>query len=282
MQMITSLTSKPSDLELPSLFWETFNPQVIPYLQVPSPSTPYAWRPKVSVFYTLHTPLEGFRLKSYHSAVVVPAQDPPPSADGHYILGNTSALLTLNTADCLPVGFSASFHNNLHLIGLLHAGWRGYTQGILHRALERFSEDLKAHGVGLEELKENLSVFIGPGIFGSSYVCRQDVAQALEQHKNFLKKTYPSPFLPLEPLFEQGCNVKKKSEKEGDIYPDLQVLAVCDCRAWGIKPEAIVLHRENTYGHPVLPSFRYANHTLRQSADLRLVTHIRLIFEQNI
>ncbi len=62
-----------------------------------------------------------------HSSLVLPVTTPQlaeQKADG--IVSDSSAILAIKTADCLPVVMIGQ-----HGVGLLHAGWRGLADGIL-------------------------------------------------------------------------------------------------------------------------------------------------------
>ncbi|MEW5919254.1 MAG: polyphenol oxidase family protein, partial [Gemmatimonadota bacterium] len=93
-----------------------------------------------------------------------------PDADGH--LTNTpSTALAVTLADCVPIFLSHASG----MIGLLHAGWRGTSAGIVGRAIE----ELRFRGVPAHEL----SAHLGPAICGKCYeVGPEVIAAVLRRH----------------------------------------------------------------------------------------------------
>ena len=85
---------------------------------------------------------------------------------------NTEIILTLKVADCVPVYIS-----NSKIIGLLHAGWRGTSQGIVSKAVN------KMLAMGAKE--NNIHVFLGPAIGFCCYEVDKEVA---DQFSNITKK----------------------------------------------------------------------------------------------
>ena len=73
-------------------------------------------------------------------------------------------LLTVLTADCLPVLFSRRDGN---AIGVVHAGWRGLLDGILERMAERIAQE--------EPLEEWVAV-IGPAAHACCYQVSDELA----------------------------------------------------------------------------------------------------------
>ncbi|MBC8479023.1 MAG: polyphenol oxidase family protein [FCB group bacterium] len=78
---------------------------------------------------------------------------------------NNRIVLTLQVADCLPVFIRDMTRNR---IGLIHAGWRGLTAGILEKAV------IKLRDAGT--LVEDLKVYIGPAIQQEDYPVGAEVA----------------------------------------------------------------------------------------------------------
>ncbi len=92
-------------------------------------------------------------LKQVHSASIQWAEKPGliPNSDG--VLSESKKwVLSIQVADCIPVFLFDSDNR----IGLVHAGWRGLTSGILPAALQEFHK----HGSDLRKMK----VILGPAI----------------------------------------------------------------------------------------------------------------------
>jgi len=71
---------------------------------------------------------------------------------------NSSSILSVKTADCLPIFI---YHNSRNIFGILHAGWRGLSNGIINNLVQLL-------------LDQNLnpsdfSAFIGPSICQKNY-----------------------------------------------------------------------------------------------------------------
>jgi YfiH family protein len=105
---------------------------------------------------TIHTEARGVleerprvRLEQVHSATVTEASAPGvlPACDAAHTRV-PGLLLTVRTADCLPVVLGARNEG----IALVHAGWRGLAAGILEASVHRFPRP------------RDLEAWIGPGI----------------------------------------------------------------------------------------------------------------------
>lgn len=253
---------------------------------------------KSTVRYSLNEPLtHSFVLKAFHSNIVVRATENSPAADAHFIVAPMNHLsqifqgkkhLAIRTADCLAVVFICECAN--YFFGAVtHAGWRGLTQGIVQNTLERLINEALAVGISAETFLSALHVHVAPAIFGVSYECGEDVAQALEQHKDFLKHKYQN-FRQFEQLYQLLANVQKDPSLveivndllllnqqsirlPGKVFPDLQLLVAIECLVSGIPTQNIEVFRENTYSHPTLFSFREASHKKTNSSH-RQWTHL--------
>lgn len=250
------------------------------------------------VQYSLNEPLNhSFTLKAFHGDVVARATENSPAADSHYIVAPMQCLsaifqgkkhLAIRTADCLAIVFV--FENSDYFIGAVtHAGWRGLTSGIVQKTLKKLAAEAELVGISGNTFLSSVRVHIAPAIFGVSYECGEDVAQAMQQHKQSLKATYPQ-FEKYEQLYSLLINVQQDpllaevvneqllSNQQsifipGKIFPDLQLLAALECIVSGIQSQFIEILRENTYSHPTLFSFREASHKKTNSSH-RQWTHL--------
>jgi copper oxidase (laccase) domain-containing protein len=194
---------------------------------------------------------QGFKtiqtVKQVHGAKIVSWPcDSSTEADGICSdFSNTAEpnALGVYTADCLPVCIAWSHHrtdstanSSSNIIGnssgnraaseafgaVIHAGWRGFADGILQEGLKL-----------CPQLPD--SIVLGPSIFGESYECGLEVQQALE--------AFGAPGI---------------LAKNGKCFPDLQQLAATWFVEKGVPPKNITVVRVNTYTNPSLPSYRRA------------------------
>ncbi|MBX9703213.1 MAG: laccase domain-containing protein [Silvanigrellaceae bacterium] len=232
--------------------------------------------------FTLDTPFEGALKLSYeHGNKVVEACVSSPKADAHYLFGNIAKstfsqppfykppVLALSTADCLALAFTFS-HENFFMGALVHAGWRGFTAGIIQNTLQAFLSHTRELSLSQEDILKNVQVWICPAIFGVSYECGEDVKDALIEHAKKLSILHTN-FAQVKDIFETCSNVEHHGTNK--IFPDLQLLACCELFASGITLSKIAVIRENTFGHPFFYSYRASTkqgHALKQ----RNVTHL--------
>lgn len=96
--------------------------------------------------------------------------DDAPEADA-IVGGDPRQLLTIRTADCLPVLFATPDATH---VAAAHAGWRGLVAGVLPASVEALCE---RSGAGPGELV----AAIGPGIGVEAYEVGPEVANAFHQ-----------------------------------------------------------------------------------------------------
>jgi copper oxidase (laccase) domain-containing protein len=225
-------------------------------------------------------------LEQIHSATMVEESAAAPGSRGDGIFavrGNEQVVraLGIRTADCLAVAFAATL-GGLRYGAIVHAGWRGFVQGIHVKAIEQLVNSAEAHGQTRQSLLTSLEVFVAPAIFGASYACGADVAEALAQHRGLLESR-ASRVQGLSSAIRACSNVAAAGVRasgipgyeEGKVYPDLQLLMACDCLALGVLPQRITVLRENTWGSPLLFSYRHS--TLRGGTEGRRL-HTHLVF----
>lgn len=92
----------------------------------------------------------------------------PVDADGH-VTQRPGVLLAVTVADCVPVFL---VDPRTRSVGMLHAGWRGASAGILAGGIEAMGERFGARA-------EDVHVHLGPAICGSCYEVGPEVHDAL-------------------------------------------------------------------------------------------------------
>jgi YfiH family protein len=92
------------------------------------------------------------------------------SCDG-LVTNSAGILLTATVADCVPVFLYDEKHG---AIGLLHAGWRGTSERILHTGINKLEEE---YGTEISELR----VYLGPSIEKACYSVGEDVYRYFSQ-----------------------------------------------------------------------------------------------------
>ena len=99
--------------------------------------------------------------------------EPPAMAshcDGH-VTTETGLLLTVATADCVPVFLVDPVRR---AVGAVHAGWRGAAAGVLERGLEALADESGSR-------PGDVRVHLGPAICGACYEVGPEVFAALGQ-----------------------------------------------------------------------------------------------------
>jgi YfiH family protein len=104
---------------------------------------------------TLELPAEPLWLEQVHGTRILAVdQDELRPADGA-VTASVGTVLVVMTADCLPVLLAAEDGSE---VGVAHAGWRGLADGVVERAVARFS-------AAPSSLMAWLGPAIGPGAF---------------------------------------------------------------------------------------------------------------------
>lgn len=109
-------------------------------------------------------------LQQIHGTHVVEARSDGIEREGDAVYTRQPCqVLTLHTADCLPLFFAAS---NGSEVALAHAGWRGLAAGVLEATLESFTI-----------APDNIQVWLGPAISQPAFEVGDEVRDAfLEQN----------------------------------------------------------------------------------------------------
>lgn len=96
------------------------------------------------------------------------------------ITSEFNTLLTVRTADCLPIVFADKISG---VIGIAHLGWRGS----IKRLAQKMVKKMRENGAS----KENILVVIGPGIGSCCYNLDDDrYYQFLEEFDGYSKKIF--------------------------------------------------------------------------------------------
>jgi polyphenol oxidase len=109
------------------------------------------------------------------------------------ITNDPEAVLSVHTADCLPIFIYSPEANS---IGVVHAGWRGLNIEIISKAIRLMKEEFGA--------KENdLTIFIGPYICQKHYEVKNDVSEKFKDYPRALKDVKGKLFLDLGEIAKQ-------------------------------------------------------------------------------
>jgi len=170
-------------------------------------------------------------------------------ADGFFWMGNPQnfPLHAIRTADCLAVTFQVYAGDFMACVSL-HAGWQGFSSGILEKGLEKIKKAFRDHFSSQPQVQEMfyayLRVVIGPAIFGVHYECGDDVKNAILDHQE--KYHYKNWGNHKDILF-------KENEETAKVFPDLQLLATINLLEQGVQTDSLILIRKNTFTQ----EFRY-------------------------
>ena len=147
-----------------------------------------------------------------HSKNIVFSNQPGQihNCDGVFTANSKVACL-IKVADCMPVFFA---HQSIMFYGVVHAGWRGLTKGILKRTSILFTE----HNLKLNEV----DIYIGPSIQKCCF----------EVSKDIIDKFPP-------------WSVKPK--RSGKFRVDLQKIAIEELKAVGFNKNKIKISSDCSF-----------------------------------
>lgn len=124
----------------------------------------------------LSLPSEPEWLEQTHSTkVVIVEKETDRNADAA-ITRASKRVLSIMTADCLPILLSNEEGSE---IAAIHAGWRGLAYGILENTLLKMESEHKA-----------LHAWIGPGICGNCYATGEEVYSTFKERYPFAEKAF--------------------------------------------------------------------------------------------
>lgn len=109
------------------------------------------------------------QLKQVHGdSLVIANPDLIEIADAHFT-ADPSAILTIKTADCMPI---FGFHSEKKMVIGLHAGWRGIENEIVPKSLKHLEDSLGVKAAGWQ-------IHVGPHILFESFEVGEEVAKQL-------------------------------------------------------------------------------------------------------
>lgn len=236
--------------------WETH-----PLTAAHFPDRKFILSSDASVCLTVGSPLPmATRIPGTHSGDVVALESLQAGVDGlwtTYEVHRPGVQIALSTADCLAVSLVCEIRGQTWGC-LFHAGWRGYTLAIHHCAWDCLQNWLKIEGFDTTEALANTFAFISPAIFGATYECGMDVKERLldfETTRLSINRAHDNTFF--HQLFN-GQALGVTSPNPNKIYPDLQLMMAYEMASlWHVPSSHITIIRENTFGHLLVPSYRY-------------------------
>ena len=170
--------------------------------------TPFSYK-------TLCTPTQ------VHSSTVIWADKPGRYDKCDGIITNTSnnLVLTLSTADCIPVALSDNRTGNFSLV---HAGWRGVVGKVVNKSIELM--------IKMGSTAEDISCFFGPCISQKMYPVDYDVASKFSDQYYY--------------------------KKEKKYFLDIRGQVISDITSLGILEDKILYSSDCTYKNKKICSYR--------------------------
>lgn len=144
-------------------------------------------------------------------------------SDG-FVTDRCGVSVMVRVADCVPILLAGEKHDQMPIIGAIHAGWRGTVGGIASNCVEKMLE----YGA----VKETLCAAIGPHIGSCCFEVRSDFVDAV--------------------VAAQGSKFAKKhiSSRDGKLFADLTSMNFELLTQSGISSENIDCSTECTACHP--------------------------------
>ncbi len=188
----------------------------------------------------------------------LPASNPPsaahesrnePAGDA-LITSEAGILLTIRTADCLPV---LIVDTELRVVAAVHAGWRG----ALARVIEKTVGEMRRISASRPE---NLFAVLGPAIGRCCYEVGEEVVDAFRGQFRGSDVFFHKPTTEAEPqrsdlrytlLFHTQAPPGHRREPHG-LHLDLTAVARAQLLASGVRPSAIHASEYCTACHPEL------------------------------
>lgn len=116
-----------------------------------------------------------------------------------------NVILTISIADCLPLYF---FDNVNQVLGLAHAGWRGVSQEIAIKMLDKMMSEFGTR-------PEDVCVEIGPHIKDCHFEVDEDVAQQFSDYQEQISKKGEKSLINLSGIVRE--QLRKRGVKEENI-----------------------------------------------------------------
>ncbi|MEO0336867.1 MAG: polyphenol oxidase family protein [Pseudomonadota bacterium] len=181
--------------------------------------------------------LQFLKLHQIHSDRVVPADERPEKADGHWTRETSKGLL-IQTADCMPIIMLGP-----KMLLAVHAGWRGIEQNIIRSAGQVIEQNALS--------TKDFYVFIGPHIQKESFEVDDDVASRLMD----------SVPIGYEEVREQAL---LPHETKGKAFVDLDTIARAQLESSGFALEKTWISDLDTVADMSFHSYRREKTTGRQ------------------
>ncbi len=147
--------------------------------------------------------------------------------DTDALIGGEGELLTIKTADCVPVSLLDSKHRK---IALIHAGWRGSFLKIVSKTIETMQKEYGS-------IPEELSAYIGASISKEAFEVERDVIDRYHALFDFEEEVY-----------------ERKNDRK--YLFDLKKLNRLLLEQAGVPREKIAVSDCCTYRDPLFHSFR--------------------------
>lgn len=120
-------------------------------------------------------------------------------------------ILSITVADCLPIFL---FDPQGEAIGLIHAGWRGLSKGIIHNAVKLFLKEFNS-------CPEKMLAIIGPGLCRDHFEVGQEVALKFELYPKNITINQERIFVDIKGI------AKVQLEENGLISENIRVDPDC-------------------------------------------------------
>jgi len=120
-------------------------------------------------------------------------------------------ILSITVADCLPIFL---FDPQREAIGLIHAGWRGLSKGIIDNAVKLFLKEFSSR-------PEKMIAIIGPGLCRDHFEVGQEVALKFELYPKNITINQERIFVDIKGI------AKVQLEENGLISENIRVDPDC-------------------------------------------------------
>lgn len=190
-------------------------------------------------------------VQKHTDTVVVPDAGLSPAIADAVVTNRKDILIGVQVADCVPI---LLYDSRRHVIGAVHAGWRGTAAGILRKTIRTFMERFSGD-------PRDILMAIGPSIKSCCYEVDPDVAHAVAKASGH-EDTIPGARIREE-------YIRKKGAK---YHVDLPLANRHQALAEGLRQENIWITQDCTFCNPAkYCSYRYAKGTTcRQGGFIRL------------
>lgn len=153
-------------------------------------------------------------------------------------------ILTIRTADCLPILLSVKKQGTIVAVGAVHSGWQGLSLNIIQETIKSILELTK------DKKTESADIFaaIGPHISQENY----------EFDRKFAEENFSSNDL---------SNALKEGQNKEKVLLSLSAMALNQFKKAGVPQENIFIDRRDTFNEQRFFSYRRAAGTNRSFAS---------------